>query len=72
MACPFCAFGIEKHLGRLAGVRSARVNLGQGTAILDLQPGKTVSFDAVRGAVEKAGFKATELKEIAPARKAAP
>ncbi|PIP82616.1 MAG: 6-bladed beta-propeller [Elusimicrobia bacterium CG_4_9_14_3_um_filter_62_55] len=72
MACPFCAYGIEKHLGRLAGVRSARVNLGQGTAILDLEPGKTVSFDEVRKAVEKAGFKAAELKEIAPARKENP
>jgi len=70
MACPFCAYGIEKHLGRLAGVRSARVNLGRGTAILDLEPGKSVSFDEVRKAVEKAGFKATELKEIAPVRKA--
>ncbi|MBI5631316.1 MAG: cation transporter [Elusimicrobia bacterium] len=72
MACPFCAYGIEKHLGRLAGVRSARVNLGQGTAILDLEPGKTVSFDEVRKAVEKAGFKATELKEMSPVRKAHP
>jgi DNA-binding beta-propeller fold protein YncE/copper chaperone CopZ len=66
MACPFCAYGIEKHLGRLAGVRSARVNLGRGTAILDMEPGKTVSFDEVRKAVEKAGFKTAELKDIKP------
>lgn len=66
MACPFCAYGIEKHLGRLEGVRSARVNLGEGTAVLDLEPGKTVSFEQVRKAVEKAGFKAAELKAVAP------
>ncbi|MBI2384660.1 MAG: sigma-70 family RNA polymerase sigma factor [Elusimicrobia bacterium] len=72
MACPFCAYGIEKHLGRLAGVRSARVNLGQGTAILYLEPGKTVSFDDVRKAVEKAGFKAAELKGMPPVRKEHP
>lgn len=72
MACPFCAYGIEKHLKALPGVKSARVNLGEGTAILDLESGKTVSFDEVQEAVEKAGFKAAELKEIIPARKANP
>lgn len=64
MACPFCAYGIEKHLKALPGVQSARVNLGEGTAVLELRPGQKVSDEEIRQAVEKAGFKASEIKDI--------
>ncbi|MDE2142668.1 MAG: cation transporter [Elusimicrobia bacterium] len=64
MACPFCAYGIEKHLKALPGVSSARVNLGEGTAVLDLVPGQKVPDDEIRQAVQKAGFKASEIKDI--------
>ncbi len=66
MACPFCAYGIEKHLKALPGVKSARVNLGEGTAVLVLEPGRRVSDEEIRRAVQKAGFKASEIKGISP------
>jgi DNA-binding beta-propeller fold protein YncE len=64
MACPFCAYGIEKHLKALPGVKSARVNLGEGTAILELVPGQKIVEGEIRQAVQKAGFKASEIKDI--------
>lgn len=64
MACPFCAYGIEKHLKALPGVQSTRVNLGEGTAVLELRPGQKVSDEEIRQAVKKAGFKASEIKDI--------
>ena len=67
MACPFCAYGIEKHLKALPGVQSARVNLGEGTAVLELRPGQKVSDEEIRDAVQKAGFKASEIKDISEA-----
>ena len=67
MSCPFCAYGIEKHLKALKGVSEARVNLGESTAALTLQPGRKVSSEEIREAVEKAGFKANEIKAIASA-----
>lgn len=67
MACPFCAYGIEKHLKALPGVQSARVNLGEGTAVLELRPGQKISDEEIGQAVQKAGFKASEIKGISAA-----
>ncbi len=64
MSCPFCAYGIEKHLKALPRVKSARVNLGEGTAVLELVPGQKVADEEIRQALHKAGFKASEIKDI--------
>lgn len=64
MACPFCAYGVEKHLKALPGVASARVNLGEGSAILELISGRKISDEDIRQAIQKAGFKASEIKDI--------
>jgi len=61
LACPFCAFGIEKHLKKVDGVKKVQVNLGEGTAHLTLKPGAEVTEEQVRQAVKKAGFKASEI-----------
>lgn len=67
MACPFCAYGVEKHLKALSGVKSARVNLGEGSAVLELIPGRKVADEDIRQAIQKAGFKASEIKDISAA-----
>ncbi|MGH7256597.1 MAG: heavy-metal-associated domain-containing protein, partial [Nitrospirales bacterium] len=38
-SCPFCAFGLEKRLGRLDGVANVRIELKAGEAILTLNKG---------------------------------
>ncbi|MBI4395789.1 MAG: heavy-metal-associated domain-containing protein [Elusimicrobia bacterium] len=64
MACPFCAYGVEKHLKKVRGVEEAKVNLGEGTAAVTLKPGAEVTAEQVRQAVRKAGFKASEIKNL--------
>lgn len=64
MSCPFCAYGIEKHLKALKNVSDVSVNLGESTAAVTLVPEKKLSDEEIRGAVEKAGFKVSEIKSI--------
>ena len=60
-SCPFCAFGLEKRLGHLAGVLDVAMELKAGKAIVTLKEGATVSEDALRQAVKEAGFTAREI-----------
>lgn len=64
LACPFCVYGLERQFNRLEGVERAKVDLGQGKAELKLKPGATVTEAAIREAVRKAGFKASEIRGI--------
>jgi len=56
LACPFCVYGLEKHLRKLKGATRVEVDLGKGEATIDLEPDSTVTDDEIRNAVEKAGF----------------
>lgn len=64
LACPFCVYGLERQFNRLEGVERAEVDLGEGKAELKLKPGATVTEAAIREAVRKAGFKASEIRGI--------
>jgi len=56
LSCPFCAYGLEKHLKKVAGVEGVTINMKSGTAIVRLKPGLRVDDAALREAVKKAGF----------------
>ncbi len=60
-SCPFCAFGLEKRLGHLEGVANVRIEMKAGKAIVTLREGATVSEQALRQAVEEAGFTPREI-----------
>ncbi len=60
-SCPFCAFGLEKRLGRIDGVAHVRIEMKAGEAIVTLKKGATVSEQALRQAVEEAGFTPREV-----------
>ncbi len=60
-SCPFCAFGLEKRLGRIDGVANVRIEMKAGEAIVTLKKGATVSEQALRQAVEEAGFTPREI-----------
>ena len=60
-SCPFCAFGLEKRLGHLEGVADVRLEMKAGKVIVTLQKGATVSEQALRQAVEEAGFTPREI-----------
>jgi copper chaperone CopZ len=56
LACPFCAYGLEKKLKKLKGYRSLEVFLNQGTVIVGWQADEPVDMQALQAAVKKAGF----------------
>lgn len=64
LACPFCVYGLERQFNRLEGVERAKVDLGEGKAQLTLKPEATVTETAIREAVRKAGFKASEIRGL--------
>ena len=61
LSCPFCAYGLEKHLKRVRGVARVTIDMQAGTATVTLEPGAVVDDTALRGAVEKAGFSASAI-----------
>lgn len=56
LACPFCAYGVEKQLHKLDGIARLDTNIEQGLVVVTMQTGKTLTRDHVTRAVEKAGF----------------
>ena len=62
MACPFCAFGIEKKLRAVPGVSEVTIFLDEGRIQLAFLPENDAVPDDIEGAVEKAGFKLSTLR----------
>lgn len=56
LACPFCVYGLEKHLRKLTGVMTVETDLGKGQTTLDLAADAKVTEEAIRKAVRDAGF----------------
>jgi Cu+-exporting ATPase len=62
MTCAACAGRIEKVLGKLDGVTSASVNLATEKATVVYEP-QRIRVSALKGAIEKAGYKALEARK---------
>jgi mercuric ion binding protein len=62
MACPFCAFGVEKRLKTVKGVAAVAVNMQAGTASLKAGEGESIYFQGVPEAVKDAGFTAGTMR----------
>ena len=56
MSCPFCAFGVEKRLKKVAGVRSVTVSTRDGLASLTAKADESIAVEEIPRAIEKAGF----------------
>ncbi len=56
MACPFCAFGIEKKLLELPGVEELEILIDAGKIVLTLAAGAELDVPALHKAVKNAGF----------------
>ncbi len=56
LSCPFCAYGIEKQLGRIAGVETVLTDIGSGTVAVTMEEGAILEEAAATNAVENAGF----------------
>lgn len=66
LACPFCAYGIEKQLHKLDGVDSVETDIRLGLIIVQMLSGRTLERTQVEEAIEKAGF---SLRSFEPADK---
>ncbi len=56
LACPFCAYGIEKKLGAIAGVSGIDIDIDKGVVRVTMAEGAKLSEPAAREAVKSAGF----------------
>ena len=56
LACPFCAYGVEKKLLTVPGVAGIDVLINEGKIILKFSEGADLDVAALNAAVDKAGF----------------
>jgi len=56
LACPFCAYGLQKELKRVSGVSEAKVYVDAGRAELTVTKGQPLDFDAIEAAIKKGGY----------------
>ncbi len=56
LACPFCAYGVEKKLLAVPGVAGIDVLINEGKIILKFSEGADLDVPALHAAVDKAGF----------------
>lgn len=68
LACPFCAFGVEKQLQNLDGVIDLQTDIEEGHVIVEVQEGKLLREEQVKQAVKKAGFTLRSLSRADASR----
>ncbi len=56
LGCPFCAYGIEKRLRTLDGVKNIEFDIAKGQVILTSVPRVTLSRERIEAKVREAGF----------------
>lgn len=56
LACPFCAYGLEKKLEGIEGVKSIEILLEEGIATVIFEASHIYPHDALKRAVKEAGF----------------
>jgi copper chaperone CopZ len=56
LACPFCAFSVEKSLGKLSGVDSVTVDLAANQVRVVMQAERTADLKKIKQAIINAGF----------------
>lgn len=56
LACPFCAYGIEKRLNKVDGVTDVQVDIGESVVRVSLREDKILTRERARQAVDEAGF----------------
>jgi mercuric ion binding protein len=56
LACPFCAYGLEKKIKKLEGYKSFEVFINEGKVIVGWREDKPLDLESINEAVDKAGF----------------
>ncbi len=63
LACPFCAYGIEKELKRTDGVERIDIDINAGTVTVIMADGATMTEAQAAQIVEDAGFTLSGFEE---------
>ena len=66
MACPFCAYGIEKKLHAIEGVEQVDVNLEQSLVTVNVDEGTRLNEEQMKELFKDAGFTYRSMKETRP------
>ena len=56
LACPFCAYGLEKNLKKLPEVSTVTVNLADNMARVIMNADHEADLESIKKAIVKAGF----------------
>ncbi len=64
LACPFCAYGIEKELKRTDGVESIKIDINAGIVTVTMAEGATMTEARASRIVKDAGFTLGSFKEV--------
>lgn len=64
LACPFCAYGIEKKLSAIDGVRTVQTDIASETVTVTMVPRKTLDKATAARAVKDAGFTMHDFEEV--------
>ena len=62
LACPFCAYGVEKKVGGLDGVEKVVIEIEDGLVAVTLADGATLDEATAKQAVDEAGFTLREFE----------
>lgn len=66
LACPFCAYGIEKKLTALDGVERVETNIKEGAVTVTMKDGTALDEATARQAVKDAGFTLDGFERVSP------
>ena len=64
LACPFCAYGIEKKLNAIDGVERVETNIRAGTVTVTMKDGARLDRATAERAVRAAGFTLRGLRLV--------
>ncbi|MDP3844563.1 MAG: heavy-metal-associated domain-containing protein [Oxalobacteraceae bacterium] len=64
LACPFCAYGIEKKLNAIEGVQRIDVDIASGAVAVTMAEGATLDEAAAKKAVKEAGFSLRKFEQV--------
>jgi len=63
LACPFCAYGIEKSFTKTEGVKSVDIDLKNGRVIVKTDEGKVFTENQLKAIINDTGFTMKSMTE---------
>jgi len=68
LSCPFCSYGIEKHVSAIEGVVDVAIDLKAGLLTVTMKKGAVLDQGPANKAIEAAGFTPGSFHEITMAK----